>query len=382
MSPLLGQATSTAQLNNQSLIQCYDSSPDLFCVGANCDKFGFTATTRPTMKTLVDSQPSSMPVIAIVMHNQKNSLSDGYLKTKTLSFIASILEQDPNPLHFVIVTDWQTKTEHEILNWFTSCHANFTATSRTVIIEVVEIPETRILQAITDLNIQGKSPLTHHSGLGGITKFFLPDVLEHHRKVIVYDTDVVVGKPISLLWDHFDDFSPQHLIATTNLMTSGGYEKSVCSCLSLMNLERMREIGWVMGHTWLETLFKGRELPGKAGIGDQALNSMIYMQYPQSMLMLPRIWMLSLCQHLYGYKDLVGIGEMKPRGGDQSWGAIHFNCEPPAGHAEWPEWRKKFTQPYRIRDYFDTKMMRNNFQICPGHIPVIVTTGTGDNNST
>eukprot|EP00040_Diaphanoeca_grandis_P030461 m.180055 g.180055 ORF g.180055 m.180055 type:complete len:629 (+) comp32001_c0_seq2:506-2392(+) len=344
-----------------SEVTCHDPTLDRICVGVDCNNaVGQTST----------SSTNDVPVIALVVNQdltpkKKNKKSSGEgLMLETLSLVHSILDHEPRPLHFVFVTDWQTKADGEILSWFTSCDNNYTAMARKLIVEVIELPEQRIRDAIDNLQIKGTGPLSHHSGVGGVSKFYLPDILAHHSKVIVYDTDVVVGKPISILWDHFNNFAQDHILATTNLMTEGGYETSVCSCLTLMNLERMRAIGWTIGHEWLNSHFRNKELAGKGGIGDQALNSMIYSKHPQLMVMLPRIWMLSLCQYLYGYKDPVGVGTMDPKGGDQSWGAIHFNCEPPSGHGEWPEWRNKFQQAYRIRDYFDTQVVTQKFKAC------------------
>ena len=41
-----------------------------------------------------------------------------------------------------------------------------------------------------------------------MVKFFIADILPDYHRVIVYDTDVLLGRPISQLWAEFERFAP------------------------------------------------------------------------------------------------------------------------------------------------------------------------------
>ena len=104
-------------------------------------------------------------------------------------------------------------------------------------------------------------------------------------------------------------------------------QRGVCSCLSLMDLGRMRTAGWRIGSDWLTQQFKGTTLErGPGGFGDQGLNSRIHTNHPERFVMLEQTWMLIGCHYFFGVDDPVGVPGMEPRGGSQRWGALHFNC--------------------------------------------------------
>ena len=210
-----------------------------------------------------------------------------------------------------------------------------------------QAPTQLVLDEVRSWELQGKTPTDDwgkHSEVVGafaMTKFFLPDLLPHHAKVILYDTDVLVGRPLSELWAEFATFTTDQVVGVA-LFDNSGYDDSVsafpgtqgvCSCLSLMDLDKMRSIGWTMGSNWLRCLFFMQTIAGAAGYGDQALNTWVWARQPIVTKVISTTWINSGCQRYSGLRHphpLVGQPDHKSLIGEaaeyESWGALHFNC--------------------------------------------------------
>lgn len=247
----------------------------------------------------------------------------------------------------------------EIASWFLGCNATQYGS---LIVELVELPTAQVISTITSWNLPKhvKNPLKHHSSIGGVAKFFLPEILYRHKKVIVYDTDVIVNRAVSELWKMFDDMNKNTLAATTK--HEGERPKSVCSCLTLMNLERMRSAGWISGHPLLNNIFFNKkgfpDYPqGITFLGDQDLFSFVFLKHPIFVSWLPHTWVLSKCNNFYGVTDPKGVQGMNPPGGSMDWAALHYNC--------WSEKDElQSTQPARIYKYFMARVADPATNIC------------------
>jgi hypothetical protein len=175
-----------------------------------------------------------------------------------------------------------------------------------------------------------------------MAKFFLPDLLPHHDGVILYDTDVLIGRPLSELWAEFANFAADQVVGVSlydvgALDPNWAYQSSqgVCSCMSLQDLDKMRRIGWAMGSDWLRCLFFNRRIAGAAGHSDQALNTWVWAQQPSITKVIGTTWINSGCQDFFGLRNprpLVGQ-PVNTSMVYQSWGALHSNCwDPRAQH--------------------------------------------------
>jgi hypothetical protein len=109
---------------------------------------------------------------------------------------------------------------------------------------------------------------------------FLPEILPRSvPRVIYYDVDVVLNRPISELWSEFDTHVPDGTLFSASEFTAparegiGKSHTNLCSCLLLLRLDRMRDVGWVAGSEWLHRQVQNKTFfdPGRAGHGDQAL---------------------------------------------------------------------------------------------------------------
>lgn len=93
----------------------------------------------------------------------------------------------------------------------------------------------------------GFSAFKHHSGIGGYSKLiaekFLPTSV---ARTIVIDTDTIFNSNVGDLWSQFDRFDSQTVLLAKPLhdhyCIHGGHR--INSGVVLMDLNRMREIGW------------------------------------------------------------------------------------------------------------------------------------------
>ena len=90
-------------------------------------------------------------------------------------------------------------------------------------------------------------PPSHHAGLPGFSKFFLPDIMWQVDRAIYLDVDMVAGTDIAELHGLFAEFDadPQLLYYMASNHPEGGgkirYTRPLCSCQMVMDLERLRQ---------------------------------------------------------------------------------------------------------------------------------------------
>lgn len=290
----------------------------------------------------------SVPVVTIVSSTWDN---DGNVQLETKAFLHSLAKAEPGPVHFIFVAD--KAAEEHIVKWFDGCKASRFS------YEIRHIPVAHIAKEIAAYHLRGRGPLDHHAGVASVAKFFLASILPDHNKAIVYDTDVMLRRPISELWRAFDSFTPKQMWASTVYNNRG----AVCSCLSLFNLEAMRQFGWTLKSRKLRHLFNGINLESgcvnkgtaqcryyESGHGDQALNTLVYHAWPELFGTVSKTWILNKCQNYFGITNPASVGDLH-LGGAQEWGAVHFNCGSPKSGTPWHRVAMHFYAQVRGRDW-------------------------------
>eukprot|EP00041_Stephanoeca_diplocostata_P012334 m.207025 g.207025 ORF g.207025 m.207025 type:complete len:340 (+) comp18913_c0_seq3:402-1421(+) len=290
--------------------------------------------------------------------NKKESI-----RNETRAFVYSAIASDPGPLHFVFVTEaWNRE---EIPKWFECCDSRITY-------NIVPLKRTQVIESMQELQIKHSNkapfhPLRRQGGVGRSAKFFLTDLLGKYKRVMFWDTDVVMREPISTVWKEFDNFKDTEIFAATRLDDPDKPHRmgtGLCSCLMLLDLERMRAKGWTRSSSWLINQFKGEYIKKKyAGWGDQALFSVIERNDPSLCKILDHHFMLNRCQRYYNVSDPKTLPVQAKQSGSQDWGALHFNC------ADMPDWE---TKPRNTADYIRAYVHREssaNLDLCKAMDP-------------
>ena len=261
--------------------------------------------TEPSGLKLSPVVPDGIPVVALVLCTW--SANKDHVDTEAKGAIFSIAKSEPGRIHFAIVTE----VEHteDIAGWFAWCHPG------RITFEVVPVTQDFVVKAIDALGIKGTPAYHHHGGFGAAAKVFLPTLLKHHKRALFVDTDVIVARPISELFREFDHFKSDSLFGITNISSrQAGAEAQaedkdqyrMCSCIMLLDLEKMRKVGWEAHNPWLRKQFAGTDIHHKyAEYSDQALYRQIRRLHPFQVHLLPRTWMLSRCQKYVKLRILV-----------------------------------------------------------------------------
>ncbi|GJP47772.1 hypothetical protein CLOM_g6942 [Closterium sp. NIES-68] len=171
-------------------------------------------------------------------------------------------------------------------------------------------------------------PTSHHSGIPGMSKFFLPEILWQVPRAVFLDVDMILATDIQELWGHLDAMRGERemLYWMGNNHPEGGSMRRLrdpyCSCQLVMDLERMRQAN--MSRLFQEALngTKPTDLPDFFD-GDQFLFMHICKHNPHRCRILPRLWNVSGCT-----KPLHFLG-LSARGKEENgncWHIVHFNC--------------------------------------------------------
>lgn len=147
-------------------------------------------------------------------------------------------------------------------------------------------------------------PNTHYSGVYGLLKLVLPEILDED-KVIVLDTDVTVLTDIRRLWKLFEKFGNQQVIGLVENQ-SDWYLKPSANSLTpwpalgrgfntgviLMHLKRMRDIKFY--ETWHETSRAILEVIPETQLADQDIINTVIKNYPRIVYKLHCTWNVQL----------------------------------------------------------------------------------------
>ncbi|CAL1703866.1 unnamed protein product [Somion occarium] len=178
------------------------------------------------------SMTMSNPVIFSLIMFSFDSASEGAILMK------SILMYSSQPVEFHILCDEEAKTylERRLLL--------VKRPRQNVVVKFYDMPLSSIRARI---GREGAIASDHSAGLPGLLKLFIHEVLpETVKKSIFVDTDAFFISDPVLLWRRFDTLPPQIAVS---LPTHGdqnepewNFASNICSCVMLLNLERLREL--------------------------------------------------------------------------------------------------------------------------------------------
>lgn len=238
--------------------------------------------------------------IALISHGWDTAPgyhSDETIKGPKLSVevtIQGILRVTNCPVHVLFVTG--AKEEKRIRDFLTQlpawrCDFSF---------EFVSLNETLLDEWMSAIGHQA----THRTGRAGNIKFFYPNFFPGLDRVIMLDTDVLIGSDLCQLWHEFDHFSEAQLFSFApqwkylNIAKDNQFNAGV----GLLHLQRMRDANWLqlardaIRHWHL----KGMK-PRCCAHGDQSVFHMIRFLRPSAMpAPLSRWWNINKCHKYHG----------------------------------------------------------------------------------
>jgi hypothetical protein len=188
---------------------------------------------------------------------------------------------------------------------------------------------------------------------------------------MLWDTDVILNRPVSELWRDFDKYVPEgKIFAATEFGPDkpGGANNALCSCMMLLHVARMREAGWVAGNPWMYNQIKNKTdfTPNiHTGSSDQAMYTWVRMSSPHLYgTNIPPKWIGSHCQSPE-WGGSLGIAARTPPGltppkGNVEWTALHFNCMKPTFH---PQMQVNSTLQI-IQDFYTDIAKRTDTDLC------------------
>lgn len=175
---------------------------------------------------------------------------------------------------------------------------------------------------------------THHAGVWGAAKLFLPWLYPHLDRALVLDTDMAFSKDIALLWDLFEERN-----ATTGevnehswlwrMPLNSDHPWHVCTCVMLIEMSRIRR-KLKIDHAFRNALLNYPAGPKSVGlwrangsdffhsdVGDQGVIFALFRQRPELFETLSQTWNSDHCHHYY-----YAFQRRVPR----PQGILHRNC--------------------------------------------------------
>ncbi|XP_066592807.1 xylosyl- and glucuronyltransferase LARGE1-like [Prorops nasuta] len=150
-------------------------------------------------------------------------------------------------------------------------------------------------------------PNKHYSGIYGLLKLILPDVMKED-KLLVLDTDVTVLNDIIIIWRMFDEFSGEQSIGLVENQ-SNWYIKSLSygqkpwpaldrgfnSGVMLMNLQKLRKQKF--NEKWEATAKRVLKFIPETSLADQDVINAVIKEYPSIVFKINCTWNIQLSDH-------------------------------------------------------------------------------------
>ena len=174
---------------------------------------------------------------------------------------------------------------------------------------------------------------SHRTGAAGNIKFFYPLVFPREEKMLMLDTDVLIGRDVCQLWNEFESFSEVTLFGFVpqKPKVDPNADNEFNAGVALLHLERMRRANWItlakdsIAH-WHD---RGMRPPCCAH-GDQSVFHMIRYMRPEVLKLLPRWWNINKC-HKYQHINRNPPGSFV--------GIVHLGCCKMCTRGKlWPRW--------------------------------------------
>jgi len=312
-------------------------------------------------------EPEPVPVapphpmtFALIMFSN-DSASEGAL------LIKSILMYTSAPVHFHIICDEGAQ------EYLEGRLALVTHPRHNIFVRFYPMSREKMMARI---DREGAITTDHSAGVPGLMKLFIHEILPNTvKKAIFLDTDAFfISDPI-LLWNRFNDFTPEAAISMPTHFDQSAPEwhdaNRICSCVMLLDLEKLRMLRLMDSITYHEGDPHGTPAlsppaframfgpPGGSGhyedvkLGDQGYWWAIVKHYPEMLQHLHFDYEVSSCLlDMYGTK-LGDDGADEPqakKGQVHTWDTVHqddvilpkvlhFNClDGTPRFFEWEGW--------------------------------------------
>ncbi|CAH8519042.1 unnamed protein product [Schistosoma bovis] len=147
-------------------------------------------------------------------------------------------------------------------------------------------------------------PSTHYSGLFGLSKLLIPEILpESVEKVINLDVDLLVNSDLLELWAHFQKFNSSQMIGLvanqspwylrkTNRIVWPAWGPGFNTGVMLLDLVRLREFHW--SEHWYQTTKSALLHIPYAMLADQDIINAALVEIPSIIYQLPCEWNVQL----------------------------------------------------------------------------------------
>ncbi|KIY66731.1 glycosyltransferase family 8 protein [Cylindrobasidium torrendii FP15055 ss-10] len=318
------------------------------------------AVECPQSPTPVPAKPVLEPIALTFVLLGPNIAHEGSVAIK------SALMYSSRPLHFHLIV-----TEDNI-DYLERKFALFDSPAYDVKVTYYPITTDMVRQRGERAGVGSNWPL--------LSKVFIHELLIGVKRVIFMDTDMIFVVDPVLLWNNFDDFNNDTLVSFPTLGPNS-HAGEVCSCIMLMDLERMRapeapfmpstlfpaEVSDASPATsaFAKGISQGIHHfdpphaivpfdPLNPFFADQGIYYMVWLTHPHLFIPLSQRWDVNFCRRHWGLKlgvwgdDLDEdispaylIRSQKTLAGSRdqdrvvSPGIIHYNCQPGAGDDVW-----------------------------------------------
>jgi glycosyltransferase-like protein LARGE len=221
-------------------------------------------------------------------------VASGYNTTKAIpTVLKSILFYRHNPIHFHFITDPTTQLIlQELMRTWIIPSLNYTFYSTEGLIKSIEW-----------------IPNAHYSGVFGLMKLLLPNVLSSVDKVITLDTDITVAADIGELWKYFNEMKKSRKAIGLVENQSEWYLGTIWikhkpwpavgrgfnTGVMLMDLTKLRSIFW--DDLWMNVTVRNLEEYQYTSLADQDIINAIVKDYPALVYSLPCAWNVQLSDH-------------------------------------------------------------------------------------
>jgi hypothetical protein len=161
---------------------------------------------------------------------------------------------------------------------------------------------------------------SHRTGAAGNIKYFYPLLFPNEEKVLMLDSDILVGRDLSDLWSEFDRFTPTQLFALSPQWPTvhASKDNQFNAGVGLLHLQRMREADWLsLSKAAIRHWDQSGMTPKCCAHGDQSAFHMVRYYRPGALGLLPRWWNINKCHQ---YQQI----HRKPKG--SFVGIVHLGC--------------------------------------------------------
>nr|CAH8839800.1 unnamed protein product [Trichobilharzia regenti] len=151
-------------------------------------------------------------------------------------------------------------------------------------------------------------PSTHYSGIFGLSKLLIPDILpDSVKKVISLDIDLLVNSDLLELWKYFDKFNSSQMIGLVanqspwylrkaNRVVWPAWKSGYNTGVMLLHLDRLRKFHW--SEHWNRTTKSALLRISHASLADQDIINTALIRYPSSIYELPCEWNVQLTSNM------------------------------------------------------------------------------------